>query len=412
MKNLLLPILLLGLSAFCIAQTNPTPQSLPYTQSFGTTTFTSMPAGAASWNGLSGASINTQALAEASAPTGNAGITAATSAPSNAPEGSYGYAVSSNARKWIEGGATTNGVNQLVFAINTGSYQGLGISYTIELIENTGGRTLGSVLQFRQGTSGSWTTVTGSPVLYSSSSSIAGDADGPGDIDSYFFNLSGLLMNTDYQFRFAHWRAGSGGNDMGIAYDDITVTGTSVLPVSLGTIKALQKTTGIEISWSTYTERNLSHFEIEKSLNGQQFSFIGQVNAAGNSDVKINYAFIDNLPVNGNNFYRIKSVDLDGKSGMSQVVKINTIGKNSDLAIHPNPVVGSRISFQVSNLQRGLYNLQLYNFSGQLIYNEQYQHPGGSIGQTFKIPESVKPGIYSLKLSGKQIDLIKALVIQ
>ena len=412
MKNFLLPILLLGLSAFSFAQTNPTPQSLPYTQSFGTTTFTSMPAGTASWNGLSGASINTQALAEASSPSGDAGVTAATSAPSNAPEGSYGYAVSSNARKWIEGGATTNGVNQMVFAINTGSYQSVGISYTIELIENTGGRTLGSVLQYRQGTSGGWTTVTGSSVLYSTASTNAGDADGPGDIDLYSFSLSGLSINTDYQFRIAHWRGGTGGNDMGLAYDDIAVTGTFALPVSFGTIKALQKTTGIEVSWSTYTERNLGHFEIEKSLNGQQFSSIGQVNAAGNSDVKTNYAFTDNLLVNGNNFYRIKSIDLDGKSGLSQVVKVNTSGKNSDLTIYPNPVVGSRISFQVSNLPRDMYNLQLYNFSGQLVYNEQYQHPGGSIGQTFKIPESIKPGIYSLKLSSKQIDLIKALVVQ
>ena len=166
MKTFLLAILILGLSAFSIAQTNPTPQALPYTQNFGTTTFTSMPVGTASWNGLSGAAITTQALAEASAPTGNATITAATTAPSNAAEGAYGYAASSNARSWIEGGAGTNGVNQLAFAINTGIYRGAIISYTIELIENTGGRTLGSVFQYRQGTSGIWTTVTGSPVLY------------------------------------------------------------------------------------------------------------------------------------------------------------------------------------------------------------------------------------------------------
>src|SRR5687768_10361541 len=234
-----------------------------------------MPVGTASWNGLSGATINTQALAEASAPSGNAGITAASSAPSNAPEGSYGYAVSSNARSWIEGGATTNGVNQLVFAINTGIYQGVTISYAIELIENNGGRTIGSVLQYRQGTSGSWTTVTGSPAVYSSSSTNQGDTDGPGDIDTYSFLFPGLIMNTDYQFRFAHWRAGTGGNDLGIAYDDIVIGGAFALPVSFGTIKALQKNTDIEISWSTYSEKNLSHFEIESSLNGQQFSFIG-----------------------------------------------------------------------------------------------------------------------------------------
>lgn len=59
------------------AQTNPAPQTLPVAQNFGTTTFTSLPAGFVVWNGISGAAINTQALAEASVPLTNATITAA-----------------------------------------------------------------------------------------------------------------------------------------------------------------------------------------------------------------------------------------------------------------------------------------------------------------------------------------------
>ena len=52
------------------AQTNPTVQSLPYSQSFGTATFSTMPAGTAAWNGLNGGTLTTQALAEASSPSG------------------------------------------------------------------------------------------------------------------------------------------------------------------------------------------------------------------------------------------------------------------------------------------------------------------------------------------------------
>lgn len=53
------------------AQTNPSAQPLPYSQDFGTASFSSLPAGWAIWNGVNGNSVSTQALAEASTPSGN-----------------------------------------------------------------------------------------------------------------------------------------------------------------------------------------------------------------------------------------------------------------------------------------------------------------------------------------------------
>lgn len=219
-------------------------------------------------------------------------------------------------------------------------------------------------------------------------------------------------MNTDYQFRFAHWRAGTGGNDVGIAYDDITIVGGFALPVTFGTIKALQKSNDVEITWSTFTERNVSNFEIERSSNGRQFNSLGRVNAVGNSDVKNNYAFVDNLPVTGNNFYRIKSIDLNGSTSYSKIVKVNTAEKNSRLTIFPNPVESSTISFQASSLPRDQYRLQVHTYSGQLIHDELFSHPGGSFGQTINISAAVKPGTYNLKLSSREINLIKTFVIK
>jgi hypothetical protein len=61
-----------------LGQTNPTPQALPYSQNFGTTTFTSMPAGMAAWSGVNGSDDSTLSLAESSVPSGNATVTAKT----------------------------------------------------------------------------------------------------------------------------------------------------------------------------------------------------------------------------------------------------------------------------------------------------------------------------------------------
>lgn len=216
-------------ASLLIAQTNPTPQALPYTQNFGSSTFTSMPTGMAAWNGVSGASTTTQALAEASSPTGDATVNALTTQthPSNTA-GVYGQMVapSTDARVFIQSSTNaTNGVNQIVFAINTGSFNAVNISYDLILVNNGGGsstRQLGTVLQYRQGTSGTWTTVPGSSNLYSGTQ--------PQDTVSQFNLLvTGLSTSTDYQFRWALWRPTSGaGNSLGVGIDNINVTGQTV----------------------------------------------------------------------------------------------------------------------------------------------------------------------------------------
>jgi len=115
--------------------TNPTPQALPYLQNFGTTTFTTstLPAGIAVWNGISGAATTSQSLAEASTPTGNAAILGATSVQSTG--GGYGYASGGNAQLYIQpSNNATNGVNQLALAVNTTSYQTVKVSYKITML--------------------------------------------------------------------------------------------------------------------------------------------------------------------------------------------------------------------------------------------------------------------------------------
>ena len=100
MKQYVLVVLLVLMGNYGWGQVNPTAQSLPYSQNFGTATFTSMPAGMAAWGGLSGASISTLTLAESSTPSAPANIVAATGAQTGG--GVFGYMVSSNGRPYIQ----------------------------------------------------------------------------------------------------------------------------------------------------------------------------------------------------------------------------------------------------------------------------------------------------------------------
>lgn len=207
-------------------QTNPTAQILPYTQNFGTAMFTAMPTGTAAWSGLSGSTVTTQALAESSSPNANASLSQASVA--NSTGGSYGYNATStsDACYYIQtSGNASNGVNQLATAINTGTgVTSVSVSYDIRVISPQAG-IMGIVLQYRAGTSGSWTTVAGSAVTYNNGTNNGGDADTTGDSDSYSFTVSGLTASTAYQFRWATWKGTGTGTGLGI--DNIAVISTA-----------------------------------------------------------------------------------------------------------------------------------------------------------------------------------------
>jgi hypothetical protein len=177
------------------------------------------------WNGLSGAAISTQTLAETSAPTGTATLTAATTAQSTG--GAYGFATGGNAQLYIQtSGNTNSGVNQPVLALDTTAKTNVTLGYTIDVISAAPTRTIGVVAQYRVGTSGAWTTLT--PSSGSNPYSQAGGTTGLKT--TVTANLPAAANNQPVvQVRWAVWRGTEGGNSSGIGLDNISAT----VPASL-----------------------------------------------------------------------------------------------------------------------------------------------------------------------------------
>jgi hypothetical protein len=202
-----------------ISQTNPTAQTLPYSQNFGTGTFTVAPTGMAVWT-INSSPASSQSNAESSTANGNATITAATATQTTGD--AYGYATSSNGRLYFQTSSnTTNGTNQPVLAITTTGLTNISVAYGIEMISVTA-RTIGFVLQYRVGTSGSWTDVTGG--VYSHNSSDRTN----GQVDNFSVTLPTAAENQSVvQLRWAVWRGTQSGNSSGAALDNISVSGTS-----------------------------------------------------------------------------------------------------------------------------------------------------------------------------------------
>jgi hypothetical protein len=130
----------------------------------------------------------------------------------------------------------------------------------------------------------------------------------------------------------------SGTSDMAFAaYNNRTMSLTSVLPVKLVDFSGKKVNTSIVLNWVTASEENSDLFTIERSADNNLFQPIGAVNANGNSAIKANYAFTDKKPLAGSNYYRLKMVDKDATVTYSAVIKMQANSTSNTAYLYPNP---------------------------------------------------------------------------
>lgn len=143
------------------------------------------------------------------------------------------------------------------------------------------------------------------------------------------------------------------------------------LPVELTTFTGYNDGDKNILNWITASELNTDRFEIEKSNQPQQWINIGSVQAAGNSNTPRKYTFNDIHPAIGDNYYRLKMMDLDGTFKYSNVINItvNEVSNNGFISIFPNPTSGDvtiLIQSKVANKSR----LSIVNMLGQELISK------------------------------------------
>ena len=144
------------------------------------------------------------------------------------------------------------------------------------------------------------------------------------------------------------------------------------LPVKLTAFNANldQQQPKVNLTWTTATEINASHFVVERSTDGNIFTEVGMVFAFGNTTGQKNYQLSDNIsslnvPVI---YYRLRQVDIDGKAEYSatRIVKISKETANTiTILTYPNPV-SNELSITIpANWQNKKVTYELFNTNGQ-----------------------------------------------
>jgi len=111
--------------------------------------------------------------------------------------------------------------------------------------------------------------------------------------------------------------------------------GSGTLPVTFTKYDITCNDKGALLSWSTGSEQNSSRFEIQRSLNGVDWTSIDNVAAAGNSTDQRNYQYLDLY--GGTAFYRIRQVDIDGRFVYTAVKRTECQKSQYDVALYPVP---------------------------------------------------------------------------
>lgn len=159
-----------------------------------------------------------------------------------------------------------------------------------------------------------------------------------------------------------------------------------------------------QLTWHTSMELNNSHFIIERSMDGQQFSAIGEIDGNGTTNGLSTYTFEDDeiIPVA---YYRLKQVDFDGKSDYSNVIVVNRHDHDA-FVIFPNPAHQGEIKGMV-NAPTDFLEITVYDVSGKEVML-QYMDDAEALKGTINIDNNHQPlssGIYLIKarMSNKQV---------
>ncbi len=190
--------------------------------------------------------------------------------------------------------------------------------------------------------------------------------------------------NTIFQYAYVD---AAGAQDPSPA--DYELRWTTPVPISLQHFDAYKRLNDVELVWITAKELNNKEFEIQRSAEGKNWQHIGTVKSLtkdGNSNSILKYQFIDKSVLKGQNFYRLKQIDFDGKYEYSNVQSVFHEDNNS-LSIYPNPTNDILV---ISGLT-GHKSIVIFNTLGEKIM----QLESSDYNTTIKLSE-LPDGIYHI----------------
>ncbi|MBL4710509.1 MAG: T9SS type A sorting domain-containing protein, partial [Flavobacteriales bacterium] len=184
-------------------------------------------------------------------------------------------------------------------------------------------------------------------------------------------------------------------------------SGIISLPIELISFEAQMQNNKVELKWLTQSETNNDYFTIERSLTLEDWNEVLKMDGAGNSYRRLEYYGIDDKPLRGVSYYRLKQTDYDGQFSYSEIVAVKFKGEaifKEDLFIFPNPIsAGENLQMEIEGDIGSKVLVILRSIDGREVYSEEVDcaESNETSKRTVKIriPANAMIGIYLVTVS-------------
>lgn len=242
-------------------------------------------------------------------------------------------------------------------------------------------------------------------------------------ISTQNFGVTGLVVRLHDNYlntsRVLNTYGGNTNHDFGVTADPasadpfrfmIVFITARPLPVTFNDFTAKQTpglgalTTNIALQWQVSNQLNILQYEVERSANGTDFGRVA-IQAAIATGGSHTYNWLDEQhsmvtpqqPLI--HYYRIRCVGISGEISYSKTISIKVGKPIPGIHIYPNPVINNNIALQLHNIDKGMYQLRLFNSEGQVVFSKAVNY-NGSNTLTVSPVSSIARGNYYLEITG------------
>ena len=172
-----------------------------------------------------------------------------------------------------------------------------------------------------------------------------------------------------------------------------------ILPLIVNQFKGNYSDGIIQLGWSTYSEINMDHFDIERSTDGNNFRQVGKINtASGQLNSNANYTYLDITAQRGINYYRLAMVDNNGNYTYSKTILVNVDIKGiSVMIVYPNPF-SRRVQIRVTSDKAEKVAINIINSNGVLMSSQDAQTQVGDNNIAINKVDALPGGIYYIEV--------------
>ncbi|SEJ81746.1 Por secretion system C-terminal sorting domain-containing protein [Dyadobacter sp. SG02] len=146
----------------------------------------------------------------------------------------------------------------------------------------------------------------------------------------------------------------------------IVGTADVALPVKLIDFSTAREGDKATLAWSTSEESNSDYLEVQRSGDGKNWEKLISVPAKGESSVEAHYSAVDESPMGGRNYYRLKMIDKDGTFALSKIRDVE-FDLKAGYTLFPNPV-SDKLNFKSAADWQSVSNIKIYNAQGVEVY--------------------------------------------